>query len=131
MHQNDVDKLSRLIDALKRVNQNNKSCKTPKVLNEVEQYLNQCLINLNSDASELLQEKPREWLQIIYNWVPNGLAIHGEINYLNSNQKKELLALGYFLQGTLKTKEERDYIGKILRSFLETIKTFQSTLPPQ
>lgn len=131
LFEKDVYKFSRLIKALKRINKNQSSRKTTKILNEVEKYLNQWLANLNTNDSESLQEEPVEWLQKFSNWLQRGFEIHTEINDTDLGQKKELLALGYFLQGELSTEEELKYIKSILCFYLANIKQFRGSPSPR
>ncbi len=123
----DAYKLYLLIEALKRINKNWGSTKTTKILNEVEKYLNRCWTKFNTDDLESSPEEPGEWLQTIYKWLQHGFDIHTEINDLKPDQKKELLALGYFLQGELSTEQEFDYIREVLHSYWEEIKKFRSS----
>ena len=122
----DVYKLYLLIEALKRIDKNESSRGTTKILNDVEKYLKQSLNSLNTDDLESLQEESGELLQKFYRWLIQGFEIHTEINYLSPNRKKELIALGYFLQGELSTKEEFSYIKKVLRSYLAIIEKFRN-----
>ncbi|KST66896.1 hypothetical protein BC008_36905 [Mastigocoleus testarum BC008] len=122
----DVYKLYLLIEALKRIDKNESSRGTTKILNDVEKYLKQSLNSLNTDDLESLQEESGELLQKFYRWLIQGFEIHTEINYLSPNRKKELIALGYFLQGELSTQEEFSYIKKVLRSYLAIIERFRN-----
>jgi len=126
----DVYKLYLLIEALKAISNNQSSKSTTTILNEVEKYLNSCLTEINTDASKASSEEPAEWVQKIYQWFQHGVEIHTEINSLSQDRKQELIALGYFLQGELSTKEEFNYIKKVLRSYLKTITQFRSSRPP-
>lgn len=131
LHEKDVYKFSRLIEALKRISKKQSSKETTKILNEVEKYLNRCLTNFKmNDGSEFLQEESVEWLQKLYKWLQYGFDIHKEINSLNLERKKELIALGYFLQGKLSTKEEFEYMRRVLHSYLAEIEQFRSSPPP-
>ena len=126
MDEKHVYKLSLLIEALKRINKNQSSRRTTKILNDVEKYLKQSLNSLNTDDLDPLPKEPIEWLQHAYKWLQQGFEIHTEINYLSQNRKKELIALGYFLQGELSTAEEFSYIKKVLRSYLAIIEQFRN-----
>lgn len=122
----DVYKLYLLIEALKRIDKNESSHKTTKILNDVEKYLKQSLNSLNTYDLDPLPKEPIEWLQYVYKWFQQGFEIHTEINYFSPNRKKELIALGYFLQGELSTKEELSYIKEVLRYYLAIIETFRN-----
>jgi hypothetical protein len=131
LSEKEVYKFSLLIEALERISKNHSSRITTKILNEVEKYLNRCLTDLNTDDSEYLEEEPVEWLQKSYKWLQRRFDIHTKINSLNLNRKKELLALGYFLQGELSTQEEFEYIRKVLRSYLTRIEQFRNSPPSE
>ena len=122
----DVYKLYLLIEALKRIDKNESSRGTTKILNDVEKYLKQSLNSLNTDDLHPPPKEPIEWLQNAYKWLQQGFEIHTEINYLSPNRKKELIALGYFFQGELSTAEEFSYIKKVLRSYLAIIEQFRN-----
>lgn len=127
----DVYKLYLLIEALKRIDKNESSRGTTKILNDVEKFLKQLLNSLRTDDSDPLAKEPIEWLQSAYKWLQQGYEIHTEINFLSSNRRKELIALGYFLQGELLTQEEFRYIKKVLRSYLAIIEQFRNPSSPQ
>lgn len=131
----DVNKLFVLIDALRRINENDSSHDTTKILNEVENYLNRWLTDLNTPEPESGQGENNQWwgkpLKEFLDFIQRGVDLHSEINSLHPNHKKELIALGYFLQGELSTEEEFEYIKKILKSYLAQIQKFRTARPPQ
>ncbi len=131
LQEKDRHKLQRLIEALKLIRENCSSRKTTIILNDVEKYLNQWLSTLNTDASESSQKETPDWFQTVYKLLSDGINIHAEVNSLSQNQKKELLALGYYLQGKLSTDEEFSYIKKVLRSYLKTIAQFRGLSSPE
>ena len=125
----DIDKIEILIKALKQIDKDEGSPEMPKILNNLEKSLKQWLKSPNTYASESPQKEQMQWLKKVLKLSQQAFNIYQEINSISSNQKTELLALCYYLQGELSTEKEFEYIRKVLRSYLTTIEQFRSPPP--
>ena len=115
-----------LIKVLKSIDNNQSSRETSLILNNVEKDLQQYLNSLITNDFVFSKEGLIELLQKPYKYLQNGIEIHTEIIYLGSDRKKELIALGYFLQAKLSTQDELSYIKNILHSYLTIIEQFRN-----
>ncbi|MEO1373516.1 MAG: hypothetical protein AAFW70_04150 [Cyanobacteria bacterium J06635_10] len=148
LYKENINKIDYLIEALKRIEKNESSRQTTRILNNVEKYLQEWLNNTDiseslekeeitspKSSSNLLEEVVNKVVDVVQEKVDEGLKAVNLITGINSlrpNQRKELIVLGYFLQGELEDyPEEIKYIKKVLRSYLATIEQFRSSPPPQ
>lgn len=137
LQKENIAKISDLITVLKNIDENNGSMELTPLLNRVENFLNECLISLDSrrfdrNAPESLQkESDQSWMEDTADYVEGGINI--VLNQISGNaeQQQELLKLSYFLQGELRTKEDCEYIKKVLSSYLAKIQKFRSPQHPQ
>lgn len=125
-----------VVRALRCISENESFSQAMTVLNKAEKYLNE-LSQSPTDSND------DDFLQENFNWQPSHIfysffhrrerwaSFYQEINDLNIHQKKELIAIGYYLKRELNTREEFDYIRKVLGSYLEEIKQFRSPQRPQ
>lgn len=139
----DINKINYLIEALKRIKNNESSRETTKILNKVEKYLQEWLNNTDTSESleeeitspkssfNLLEEVVNKAVDVVQEKVDEAqkaVKIIIEINFLGANQRKELIVLGYFLQGELEEDPEAiEYMKNVLRSYLATIEQFRSS----
>ncbi|BAY87997.1 hypothetical protein NIES267_75390 (plasmid) [Calothrix parasitica NIES-267] len=139
-----INKIDCLIKALKRIERNKGSSETRDILNQVEKYLQEWLNN--KDTLEYLEQEEITSLKSPFNLLEEVVKktvdvvqeradedtkktkVIFKINDYKLKQKKELIVLGYFLQGELQDyPEEIKYIKKVLRSYLATIEQFRSS----
>ncbi|MEH1977220.1 MAG: hypothetical protein V7L02_29195 [Nostoc sp.] len=133
LDKDDVSIISDLITVLKNIDEKNGSMETTRLVNKVEKFLKKCLISLDSkrfdrNTSESLEkESDQSWVEDAADYVVEGINIVSNQISCNAEQQQELLKLSYFLQGELRTEEERKYIRTILDSYLVKIDEFRSS----
>jgi hypothetical protein len=130
-----VFKVCRIIQALKYVSGiEGPSMATVSILNDAEKYLTKLSQSPLEDEeiySEVSRnERPLDHFYAFLNWFERGRNFYQEVISLSLNRKKELIVLGYYLKGELRTEEEFEYIRKVLRSYLKAIEQFRSPQRP-
>lgn len=114
-----------MIRALKQVERIDNRSRATSVLNQVTAYLRYQLEDVVQRRAPQFLDEPGDLIQKIRDWVDYGSQIHEEISVLSSNQQKELIALGFFLQGKFSAVEEFEFLQKALQRYQMRIDEFR------